>query len=155
MKTAQFHSTVDAGAVKVGRMTCRATWQQGNEWAAIDSLGNDPALNAGGLEADDFLEQFLADPDMADAMAKVRRKVGAAQAPEAGCGLAALRLSAGLSQKTLAERMGKQQPAIARWERNPSQMQIETAFAYCEALGITLQEFQDAIRPTKNNAAHA
>lgn len=88
-------------------------------------------------------------------MAKVRRKVGAAQATEAGCGLAALRLSAGLSQKTLAERMGKQQPAIARWERNPSQMQIETAFAYCEALGITLQEFQDAIRPTKNNAAHA
>ena len=92
---------------------------------------------------------------MADAVAKVRRKVGEAQASEVGCGLAALRLKAGLSQKELGQRMGKLQPAIARWERNPTQMQMENAMAYCDAIGITMQEFHDAIRQTKDQTAAA
>ena len=149
MRTAEFRTTVDAGATKIGMVTCRATWSQGSEWATIVNLADDPALDAGGLEADEFLAQFLAEPGMADAVTKVRRKVGEAQASEAGCGLAALRLKAGLSQKELGERMGKLQPAIARWERNPSQMQMENAMAYCDAIGITMQEFHDAIRQTK------
>lgn len=107
------------------------------------------------MEADDFLALFLADPGMADAVAKVRRKVGDSQASEAGCGLAALRLKAGLSQKRLGLRMGKLQPAIARWERNPTQMQMENAIAYCDAIGITMQEFYDAIRQTNDQTVAA
>ena len=155
MRTAEFRSTVDAGRVKIGTLTCRATWHQGSEWATINNLTDDPALSAGGLEADDFLSQFLAEPGMAEAVAKVRRKVGNAQATEPGCGLAALRLKAGLSQKELGDRMGKLQPAIARWERNPSQMQMDNAMAYCKAVGATLQEFSDAIEQTENKAVNA
>ena len=155
MRTAEFRSTVDVGQTRIGTVTCRAMWHQGSEWATFVNLADDPALDAGGLEADDFLAQFLAEPGMADAVAKVRRKVGEAQASEVGCGLAALRLKAGLSQKELGQRMGKLQPAIARWERNPSQMQMENAMAYCDAIGITMQEFHDAIRQTKDQTAAA
>lgn len=133
----------------MGTVTCRATWHQGNEWATVPNLHGDPALDAGGLEADDFLAQFLAQPDMAEAVAQVRQEVGAAQAETQGCGLAALRLKAGLSQKELGAKMGKLQPAIARWERDPSQMQLVNVFAYYEALGISAQDFHDAIWPTK------
>lgn len=150
MTNATFLTTIDMGQAKCGILSLRATWYQGNEWETIENLGDDPALRAGGLEADDFLVKLLAEPGMAEAMAEARQEVGAAQATEAGCGLAALRLRAGLSQKELGERMGKLQPAIARWERDPFQMKLDNVHSYCDALGISAQDFHNAIRFPQN-----
>lgn len=133
----------------------RATLYQGNQWAPLESLMDDPALLNGGMTADDFLAHLLADPEMADAVRHVRQEVGTVQAQHHGCGLAALRLQAGLSQKEQAQRMGKLQPAIARWERDPEQMTVRNVHQYCESLGITEQMFHDAIHATINQEEKA
>lgn len=146
MTTLEFQATDNLGPAKLGTLSCRATWVQGHEWATIENMGHDSALLAGGLEADDFLAQFLTEPGMAEAIVEARQEVGRAQAAEPCCGLAALRLRAGLSQKELGERMGKLQPAIARWERDPFQMNMDNVHALCDALQISEQEFHDAIR---------
>lgn len=143
------------GAVQTGTVTMRATLYQGNHWAPLESLMDDPVLLNGGMTANDFLAQLLADPEMAEAMRYVRQEVGTAQAQHPGCGLAALRLQAGLSQKDQAERMGKLQPAIARWERDPEQMTVRNVHQYCESLGITAQMFHDAISATSDQKAKA
>ena len=153
MTSAVFRTTLDMGSVQLGTVTARATRYQASPWAAPESLTNDPALLNGGTTADDFLAQLLADPEMADAMRQVRQEVGTAQAQHTGCGLAALRLQAGLSQKEQAQRMGKLQPAIARWERDPEAMTVRHVHQYCESLGITEQAFHDAIRTTQHQEA--
>ena len=78
MRTAEFRSTVDVGQTRIGTVTCRAMWHQGSEWATFVNLADDPALDAGGLEADDFLAQFLAEPGMADAYAAAVAQANAA-----------------------------------------------------------------------------
>lgn len=130
-------------------------WHQGSEWATFVNLADDPALDAGGLEADDFLAQFLAEPGMADAVAKVRRKVGEAQASEVGCGLLHCDSRQAYRRKSLA----------SAWVLQPRHSALGTQ-PHSDANGkrhgllrchrsITMQEFHDAIRQTKDQTAAA
>lgn len=81
-------------------------------------------------------------PKRAAAMAKARQRLGqwmANEGPEPH-GLAALRLSAGLSQKQLAEKLGTQQSNISRWEANRGDIQLSTLKSLAEALGVTVAD---------------
>lgn len=94
-----------------------------------------PALQAGQLAAADYLAQVEADPRRAAALARARVRAGRVNAAATQT-LSQLRLSAGLSQAQLAERLGTQQPNIARWERDPRNMNVETIHRFAAALGV-------------------
>ena len=78
-------------------------------------------------------------PARAAALAKARQRLGSSlQAADSKNEhtLAAMRLSAGLSQAKLADLMGTQQPNIARLEKNPAGLQAATVLKLAQALGV-------------------
>lgn len=98
----------------------------------------------------DYIAQQEMNPVMAQAMERMRRKVGAAISNRPRSGVAALRFKAGLSQQQLADRMATQQPNIARWERQPEQMTVVTIRKLAGALEIDTQELFLAIENVNN-----
>lgn len=142
----EFLSTVDLGVAKVGRVEMRATIYQHQHWVDLRSFDADPVVAQGGQYADVYVAQQESDPAMAEAMQRMRRRIGAVAVSQPGSGLAALRMRAGLSQRQLAERLGNHQPAIARWERNPEQMSFKSIQDMAAALGVPEQAIFDAQR---------
>ena len=61
-------------------------------------------------------------------------------------GLAALRLAAGLSQHTLAERMGTQQANISRWENGSVDLQASSIRKLAKVLGVAPEIVLSAIQ---------
>lgn len=129
----------------VGVVACRATVYRRDRWVEVEEF-MDPALELGGKLVDDYLAEQEADPEMAAALARARTRVGSKVAQQNSGGLVALRLSAGLSQQQLAERLGAHQPSIARWERKPEQMTYSTIVLMAKALGVPEQAIFDAQR---------
>ncbi len=88
-------------------------------------------------EQDDDLDVYIAKraaknpafPAMVDAALKERRLLRE---------LAAKRVEMGLSQKTVAARMGTTQPALARLERGEIDPKLSTLERYAEALGQSI-----------------
>lgn len=138
MSSAAFRSTVDLGVACVGQLTVRATLFQQSKW--VDLEIGDPVLECGGELVADYIAQQEMNPAMAQAMERMRRKIGTAISNRPRSGLAALRFKAGLSQQQLADRMETQQPNIARWERHPEQMTVLTIRKLAHALEIDAQE---------------
>lgn len=97
------------------------------------------------------------DPVRAASLAQARQKLGTwigAEYPQ-GKWLAVLRLKAGLSQATLAERLGTKQSNISRWEKDPSDMQYSTIKKMAAALNVTTQSICDAIDQSSTQANKA
>jgi transcriptional regulator with XRE-family HTH domain len=59
--------------------------------------------------------------------------------------LSQMRLSKGLSQVALAEKLGTSQPHIAKIEAGKVKIQFATAVQLADALGITLDELRPLI----------
>ncbi len=116
----------------------RATMLVHHKWVPLDPLADDPAVVSGGTEASEFFARRSRDPVRAVRLATARKKLGQALEATHGqrTGLVALRMKAGLSQTELAQRMGTQQPSVARWERSPEKMGFETIEAWAHALGV-------------------
>ena len=55
-----------------------------------------------------------------------------------GYTLKQLRIAAGWSQGRMAAKLDKHPDTIARYERDPSTIPLETAIRYCDELGINL-----------------
>ncbi len=93
------------------------------------------------------MARLEANPRRAKALAAARHRLGNWMANEKlpDMGLAALRLKAGLSQKTLADKLGTQQSNISRWEKSPGDMQYSTIKSLATALHTTLAEVIAAI----------
>lgn len=140
--SAVFHSRVDMGSTQVGHVVFRATWINPDKWVDLADQTDDPVLLRGGKEARSYLRQKLSDPARAARVAALRTEIGNSLAEEhAGVlTLSILRMRAGLSQSALAERVGTQQPNIARWEKSPAGIQIETIAKLAKALGSTVEE---------------
>lgn len=88
-----------------------------------------------------------ANPARAAALAKARSRMGQWLEKESPSthGLAALRMKAGLSQNTLAQRMGTQQSNVSRWEKEPGDMQFSTIKNLAQALGVPLNDVLQAL----------
>lgn len=65
--------------------------------------------------------------------------------------LRALRLERGLSQAQLADLMGTSQPHIARIENGTAQIMFDTAAKLASALGVSLDELSELLRPPRQN----
>lgn len=104
-------------------------------------ISSDPAILAGGHELGDYLSRRERNPARAAAMAKARQRLAQSISKQSGSegptSLAALRLKAGLSQTQMAGRMQTQQPAVARFERDPSNLGFATLSAIAAAVGCT------------------
>lgn len=135
------------GGVKVGHVTARATVFDHSQWIDLALVETeDPVLVRGGKRASDYLKAKLADPARAARVAHLRSRVGNDVAANNGREtLSSLRMRAGLSQSALATKMGTRQPNIARWERSPAGMQVETMVKLAQALGVANEVLMSAI----------
>lgn len=90
------------------------------------------------IDADEFERQLISeDPSFAKNLLRARQKLGKDLDAK---GLKSIRLNAGLSQHQLAELIGTSQPHIARLEKAPQNMQLDTAVKLAHALSIELKE---------------
>lgn len=119
---------------------------QGHEVTApvltIDNASNNIAIKNGGISLSDLLKKEMANPIVAARASAVRRRIG--QVKQAH-GIAKLRLSAGMSQQQVADAMGVQQPAIARWERHPGGISASNMRDMAAALSMTMSDVAQAI----------
>ena len=95
----------------------------------------------------DFLDETIASRTVANP-AFPRLVAAAARRRELVRELVALRASQGLSQMTVAERMGTSQPVVARLEAGDLDSRISTLERYADAVGVELD-----IRLTERGAA--
>lgn len=116
-----------------------------------------PPAKVRGVSVRDRMAKREKDPMRAASLAQARQKLGTwigAEYPQ-GKWLAALRLKAGLSQTTLAERLGTQQSNVSRWENDPSDMQYSTIKKMAAALNVTTQSIFDALDQSSAKADKA
>ncbi|MFD1578199.1 helix-turn-helix transcriptional regulator [Ramlibacter ginsenosidimutans] len=73
------------------------------------------------------------------------RNAQALSAPGQRPTLASLRLRAGMSQAQLASALGTQQPNVARWERNPGNLEVATLKKLASALGVSVHDVLVAV----------
>lgn len=96
--------------------------------------------------ADMFANLESADPRAAAALESGTRWVSDTFFSESKKSLASLRMSAGLTQRALADRLGVSQPMIAKWEReNHLSMQLKTVISLASALSVNLNELVDVL----------
>ena len=86
----------------------------------------------------DFLDETIASRTVAN-QAFPRLVAVAARRRELVRELVALRASQGLSQMTVAERMGTSQPVVARLEAGDLDSRISTLERYADAVGVELE----------------
>lgn len=141
-----FHpSGLNLGGIEVGTVHIRATLMKGHKWVDLDNCADNHAIKRGGMMVDDYLAKVLQEPGLEARVSSFRRRVGSTAIDEGNVSLAALRLSVGLTQQQLADRMGMRQPNVARLERNPRAIQIETMMKLSEALSVSLQAVVEAV----------
>lgn len=93
--------------------------------------------------------KYEADPRKAAALSRARQKLANRVASESGSSLAHLRLKAGLSQSKLAEKMGVQQPYIARIERGDDDLKISTIENLARALNMATADVFIAVESAR------
>lgn len=143
MKSAECLSTNESGTRYLRAVELKF---QGHEVTApqptADNASNNIAIKNGGVSLGDLLKKEMANPDVAARASGVRRRLG--QAKQAS-GIAKLRLNAGMSQQQVADAMGVQQPAIARWERHPGGISASNMRDMAAALNMTMSDVAQAI----------
>lgn len=108
-----------------------------------------PHLKPGQSTAADYLQRVERSPRRAAALERARQRAAGPLEAADRRSLAQLRLAAGLSQAQLAAKMGTQQPNIARWEREPKNMTVETLLRLGEALGVAPATVIEAIKASQ------
>lgn len=94
----------------------------------------------------------MRDPAKRAAIIRARKKIAGELDDKSPFSLSKLRLSAGLSQAELADRLGTQQPAIARLEKGEVDPQLSTITKLAEALGTDVVTVISAINHIKTGA---
>lgn len=128
-----------------GSLTVTASSLRHDQWL---SLPVEVISDEHGHDAAEFVQRRGRTPERAARLAAMRERVGNTLADQANAkplGLAGLRLRAGLSQQQLAERLGTQQPSVARWERDPSTMLVLTMRRMAEVLGVDVAQMALAV----------
>ncbi|NYT81419.1 helix-turn-helix transcriptional regulator [Alcaligenaceae bacterium] len=97
-------------------------------------------------------EKLMRDPVKRAALLRARKRIAAELGPDTAYSLAKLRLSVGMSQSELAERLNTHQPAIARLEKGEVDPQLSTITKLAQAFGSDLQTVISAISATRMRA---
>lgn len=155
----EYQPCSDLGCVEMGTATFRVMVSKFNgSWALVDGLDADPSIRSGGYELGDYLRRQGRNPLRAAGLAKARQRLAQSVSAQAEASkpssLSALRLQAGLSQSQLAQKMGTQQPAVARFEKDPSVMQYATMSAIARALGCKVGDVADIITNQIESSKH-
>jgi DNA-binding XRE family transcriptional regulator len=107
---------------------------------AVDRFSSEPVHSgvAGSQRIDDFVAQLERDPEWAEELKQSRVEL-ADQSGEIRS-LASMRLSCGLSQRELAQRIGASQPQIARLEQGNGNPEVATLRRLARELGVRIDE---------------
>jgi len=110
---------------------------------------------ARGISATQRSARIRNNPLRAAAIAKGRQRLArvAEQFNRGVRPLYALRLSAGLSQSELADKMEMKQPNIARLEKRPGDPSLSTLQKLAKVLGVDIQEVIAAVEAANNAEA--
>lgn len=100
-------------------------------------------------DIDAVIEDIEATPAGHTALDDARRFVGREFYANQAGSLAAMRLAKGWSQKRLAEEASTSQPYVARLEKGNADPQLSTARRICEALGISIEQFDRAFKSNR------
>lgn len=95
-------------------------------------------------DIDTVVAAMETDPARRASMTRARQRLAQRVGGRVG-GLAALRLKRGLSQKQLADAIGTSQPHIARIESGRPNVMLATANQLAVALGVTLNDINEAL----------
>lgn len=98
-------------------------------------------MPAEGASIDDVIAELGLEAEIAG----ISREMGNALAEAGEMSLRALRLKAGLSQRELGERIAMSQANVARMEKRPGNLGIETLRRLAKALGVDLNSLDKAI----------
>lgn len=91
-------------------------------------------------------DKLRANPRRQASLERARKRLGEwLGQEEAGVGLAALRLKAGLSQTELGQRIGMAQSNVSRLEREPGDPSSSTVRSLAKALGVSADDVLNAI----------
>lgn len=99
-------------------------------------------------------EKLMRDPAKREALIRARKRISKELAPDTAYSLAKLRLSVGISQTELAERLNTHQPAIARLEKGETDPQLSTIIKLAQALETDLQTVISAINSTRTRTGN-
>lgn len=83
------------------------------------------------------------------ALSKARERLATTLKTSSQINLSILRLKAGLSQHTLAERIGNSQPSYSKIEAGRTEIMFSTFEKLVEVLGVSRDELSDAIKNTQ------
>lgn len=133
------------GCIATGEVTFRTTVVRNDRLLVVEDSQSDPVIDCGGVEVGQFLAEQERDPEMAAAMAAMRKRIAAERSKHAPLTLAVLRQRAGLSQAQLAAATETSQPNIARWEKDPEQMTAKSIRRMAAALHVKEQDIHDAM----------
>ena len=144
MSTAECVSSSEGANTYLGKVELKFQGREISTSAPSSEVENidNPAIRNEGMSLANLLNREMADSDVSNRVSVARRRLGQAQKEN---GLAKLRLSAGLSQKNVADAMGLQQPAIARWERHPGSISAENMRSLARALNLSMSDVAEAI----------
>ena len=109
----------------------------------LDLRSQQPSTTNSHSEFDSLLREIEASPEGAANLAEGRRWVAETFYPDRPT-LAQLRLKAGLSQQLLGDKCGIAQSHVSRYESGKHEPTLSTARCLAAALGVTLQEFDEA-----------
>jgi DNA-binding XRE family transcriptional regulator len=90
------------------------------------------------MRIDDYVAQLEADPEWADELKRSRMEL--AVQIDGLSSLASMRLTRGLSQRQLAERIGASQPQIARLEQGKGNPEVATLRKLARELQVRIDE---------------
>lgn len=149
-----FQPGVDVGNVVMGTLSVRAVLLREDQWVPLKVHPED---DPHGEDALAFVERRSSSPARAARMQAMRARIGKTLAQAQGdvLGLTGLRLLAGMSQQQLAERMQTQQPSVARWERDPSGMKVETLLRLARVLEMEFSAVAKAVGAQVESQNHA
>ena len=98
------------------------------------------------MRVDDLVAIWEQNPERQSALANARQWVADTFYSDGGDTVRTLRLRKGWSQARLAEALGTSQSHVARIERGRENLAIKTCRRLCEALEITLDGLDQALR---------
>lgn len=102
------------------------------------------------VSIEDIETRLSANPDMPRHLEEARKWVGATLYPNERS-LRTLRLSRGLTQSSLARKIGTSQPHLARMEKGRDDIRRDTMRRLCVALGVDMNTLDEALQGSDGN----
>lgn len=122
---------------------------------APEMVAGSDVVEAGTVSIMQRASRLSANPRRQASLERARKRLGEWLGKEdAGTGLAALRLKAGLSQTELGHRIGMAQPNVSRLEREPGDPSSSTVRSLAKALNVSADDVLAALESCRASTGH-